>query len=204
MSRSEWLYLTIVQDGFQTTERIRKDPQLAKFKHVPIIAVTASESATDRQKAIDVGIDDFTLKPLHAEYLKVLLGMALRKGQERAEKARAECEAEPSEIEQAEVEQAEVEQAAVEQAEIESSERPGKISGEPTGDITGGVDDGTKTKGTMSPSSSSLASSSRSERTVQLIPAEGEIPEVTLTSATPAEKEVPEVASMRDVPSKAD
>jgi len=72
-----------VQDGYQTTERIRNDPELGRFKNVPIIAVTASGTDSACQRPLEVGMDDFALKPLHAEYLKVLLGMALRKGLDR-------------------------------------------------------------------------------------------------------------------------
>src|SRR5690606_27528297 len=60
---------------------------LHKHKHVPIIAVTASESAGDRKRAFEVGMDDFTMKPLHPDYLKVILEVMLKKGREKVAKA---------------------------------------------------------------------------------------------------------------------
>ncbi len=54
-------------DGYRTTERIRsaEDPQ----RRIPIVALTASVMAEDRQRCLHAGMDDFMSKPVHMETL---------------------------------------------------------------------------------------------------------------------------------------
>jgi two-component system, cell cycle response regulator DivK len=49
-----------VIDGWEATRQLKADPSTA---HIPIIALTAHALASDRQKAIDVGCDDYIAKP---------------------------------------------------------------------------------------------------------------------------------------------
>jgi hypothetical protein len=58
-------------DGYQTTERIRAEegPRL----HIPIVALTASVLAEDRQRCLQAGMDDFMSKPVDMETLWELL-----------------------------------------------------------------------------------------------------------------------------------
>jgi CheY-like chemotaxis protein len=49
-------------DGFQTTREIRSWG--GTFTSLPIIALTASAMAEDRQKCFDAGMNDFLSKPL--------------------------------------------------------------------------------------------------------------------------------------------
>jgi light-regulated signal transduction histidine kinase (bacteriophytochrome)/ActR/RegA family two-component response regulator len=58
-------------DGYQTTERIRAEegPRL----HIPIVALTASVLAEDRQRCLQAGMDDYMSKPVDMETLWELL-----------------------------------------------------------------------------------------------------------------------------------
>jgi two-component system chemotaxis sensor kinase CheA len=46
-------------DGFELTARIRQEPRL---KELPVVLVTALESAEDRSRGIDVGADAYIVK----------------------------------------------------------------------------------------------------------------------------------------------
>jgi HAMP domain-containing protein/signal transduction histidine kinase/DNA-binding response OmpR family regulator len=57
-------------DGFEAMHEIR---QIAKFKTVPIIAVTAKAMKGDRQKCLEAGASDYITKPVDTEQLLSLL-----------------------------------------------------------------------------------------------------------------------------------
>jgi CheY-like chemotaxis protein/HPt (histidine-containing phosphotransfer) domain-containing protein len=50
-----------VMDGFEATRRIRKD---ARFKHLPILAMTANAMAGDKEKCLEAGMNDHIAKPI--------------------------------------------------------------------------------------------------------------------------------------------
>jgi CheY-like chemotaxis protein len=55
-----------VMDGWEATRRIKADARTAA---VPVIALTAHAMASDRQKALEAGCDDYDTKPVDLERL---------------------------------------------------------------------------------------------------------------------------------------
>lgn len=57
-------------DGYETIREIRAS---AKFRHLPVLAVTAKAMMGDREKCIAVGASDFISKPVDIDQLVSLL-----------------------------------------------------------------------------------------------------------------------------------
>jgi len=57
-------------DGYQSTMQIRQNP---KYKHLPILAVTAKAMVGDREKCISAGASDYISKPVDIDQLISLL-----------------------------------------------------------------------------------------------------------------------------------
>ncbi len=55
-----------VIDGWEATRRIKAAPETAA---IPVIALTAHAMASDRQKALDAGCDDYDTKPVELDRL---------------------------------------------------------------------------------------------------------------------------------------
>jgi len=66
-------------DGLEATRRLKAAPQT---RHIPIVALTAHTMASDRDKALAVGCDDFDTKPIELprllEKIETLLGQGPR------------------------------------------------------------------------------------------------------------------------------
>lgn len=63
-----------VMDGYEATEKIRKMPQ---FADLPIIAVTANSTQSDRKRCYAVGMNDFIPKPIHIEIIRAAIDRAI-------------------------------------------------------------------------------------------------------------------------------
>jgi HAMP domain-containing protein/signal transduction histidine kinase/CheY-like chemotaxis protein len=63
-----------VMDGYTTIRAIR---EIAEFKELPIIAVTAKAMKGDREKCLAAGASDYLCKPVEAEQLRSLLRLWL-------------------------------------------------------------------------------------------------------------------------------
>ena len=50
-----------VMDGWDATRAVKADPETAG---IPVVALTAHAMASDKQKALDAGCDDFYTKPI--------------------------------------------------------------------------------------------------------------------------------------------
>ena len=55
-----------VIDGWEATRQIKATPELGK---IPVIALTAHAMATDRDKALEAGCDDYDTKPIELQRL---------------------------------------------------------------------------------------------------------------------------------------
>jgi len=61
-------------DGLDTTRAIRQN---ARFRALPIVAVTAKAMKGDREKCIEAGASDYISKPVNIEQLLSLLRVGL-------------------------------------------------------------------------------------------------------------------------------
>lgn len=70
-----------VVDGWQATERLKAD---ATLRQIPVIALSAHAMATDREKALGAGCDDFDTKPIDMPRLMAKIDALLPRSGERA------------------------------------------------------------------------------------------------------------------------
>jgi CheY-like chemotaxis protein len=61
-------------DGYDFIRALRAD---ARFKDLPVIAVTALAMASDREKAMGMGFTDYLVKPLEGTQLKLMIWRSL-------------------------------------------------------------------------------------------------------------------------------
>jgi len=67
-----------VMDGFTTTQMIRQLPDARK--DIPVIALTADAMKEDREKCMDVGMNDYISKPFRLEEIEMALKNYLKAG----------------------------------------------------------------------------------------------------------------------------
>jgi PAS domain S-box-containing protein len=71
-------------DGYEATKQIRDLSSNVKNHQIPIIAMTAHAGASDREKCINAGMDDYCTKPIDPDNLKeILLKWAVNKDKAR-------------------------------------------------------------------------------------------------------------------------
>jgi len=68
-----------VIDGYDATEQIRQGAAGDEFKQIPIIAMTASAMAGDREKCISAGMNDYLTKPINAQELQKMVSLWLNR-----------------------------------------------------------------------------------------------------------------------------
>ncbi len=66
-----------LMDGYEAMRRLRADP---RTRHIPIIALTAHASVSDRKQAIDAGADDYEAKPVDFDRLENKIQTLLARG----------------------------------------------------------------------------------------------------------------------------
>ena len=69
-----------VVDGWQATRRLKADVAL---RQIPVIALSAHAMATDREKALGAGCDDFDTKPIDMPRLMAKIDALLTRAAER-------------------------------------------------------------------------------------------------------------------------
>lgn len=56
-----------IMDGFELLEQLKSNE---KYRHIPVMMLTARAEMKDKLKALRIGVDDYMLKPFHEEELK--------------------------------------------------------------------------------------------------------------------------------------
>lgn len=69
-----------VMDGFQLLEALKGD---ARYRHLPVVVLTALADTQDRLRALRIGVDDYLLKPFEEEPLLARLEGLLRNARNR-------------------------------------------------------------------------------------------------------------------------
>ncbi len=71
-----------VMDGFQLLEKLKSDD---RYRHLPVILLTARADMQDKLRALRIGVDDYLLKPFEEEELLARIENALRNRDARGE-----------------------------------------------------------------------------------------------------------------------
>ncbi|HZV68440.1 MAG TPA: ATP-binding protein [Saprospiraceae bacterium] len=88
-------------DGFELLEKIKSDD---RFRHLPVVMLTALSDIQDRLKALRIGVDDYMLKPFVEEELIARIENLLRHRSMRSQYASIEVSTKEEELEVEETE----------------------------------------------------------------------------------------------------
>ena len=66
-------------DGIEACKHLKSDP---KYKHIPIIMLTAKGEIDNKIEGIEMGADDYVTKPFNLQELKARIKMILRRAQD--------------------------------------------------------------------------------------------------------------------------
>jgi two-component system alkaline phosphatase synthesis response regulator PhoP len=66
-------------DGIEACKHLKSDP---KYKHIPIIMLTAKGEIDNKIEGIEMGADDYVTKPFNLHELKARIKMVLRRTQD--------------------------------------------------------------------------------------------------------------------------
>ena len=69
-----------IMDGFQLLEKLKSDD---RFRHIPVIMLTARAEMKDKLKALRIGVDDYMIKPFEQEELLIRMENLLNNSRER-------------------------------------------------------------------------------------------------------------------------
>jgi CheY-like chemotaxis protein len=67
-------------DGYEATRNIRDNNSTVRNHKVPIIAMTANAMQGDREKCLEVGMDDYISKPIKIEKLADMIESYIQNG----------------------------------------------------------------------------------------------------------------------------
>jgi len=65
-------------DGYEATRRIRDETSSVRDHKIPIIAMTANAMKGDRERCLEVGMDDYIDKPINAKKFEHLINRYVR------------------------------------------------------------------------------------------------------------------------------
>ena len=69
-----------VMDGYQLLEKLKSDD---RYRHIPVVMLTARADLRDKLKALRIGVDDYLLKPFEEEELLVRIENLLQNSRNR-------------------------------------------------------------------------------------------------------------------------
>ncbi|HTP38092.1 MAG TPA: response regulator [Steroidobacteraceae bacterium] len=70
-------------DGLELTRRLKSDP---RYRHLPVVALTASAMKGDEQRVLDAGCDAYIAKPLDTRQLSAQVARILARGRPAADR----------------------------------------------------------------------------------------------------------------------
>ncbi|MCC6463562.1 MAG: response regulator, partial [Saprospiraceae bacterium] len=73
-----------VMDGFQLLEKLKSDD---RYRHIPVVMLTARADLRDKLRALRIGVDDYLLKPFEEDELLARVDNLLRNYRARAQPA---------------------------------------------------------------------------------------------------------------------